>query len=246
MSFKTLIATVLRRLGYQLYRLEDVHPFAHDLKTCLGSPALQKLGLSTIIDVGASDGRWSREVRPFFPKSRFLLVEANPVHEPALKQLCASGDTFRYELKAASDQTGDIFFNDEDPFGGIAAKTTQAGGKKHPAITIDDAIAAHDLSGPFLLKLDTHGFEVPIIEGATKTLENTAALIVEVYNFRIQEFALRFHEMIQFLDGKGFRPVETFDISYRPCDGALWQMDILFLRKDNPVFSFETYLPPER
>ncbi len=59
---------------------------------------------------------------------------------------------------------------------------------------------------------------------------------MEVYNFRIQEFTLRFHEMIQFLEGKGFRPVETFDISYRPSDGALWQMDILFLRTDNPVF----------
>lgn len=246
MSFKTFVANTLRRLGYQLYRIEDIRPFAHTLKTCLANPILRELNLSTVIDVGASDGRWSREVQPFLPNSRFLLVEANPVHEPALKRLCSQGDTFHFELKAASDQTGDIFFNDEDPFGGIAAKTEQAGGRKHPATTIDDAVAAHNLSGPFLLKLDTHGFEVPIIEGASKTLKNTSALIVEVYNFRIQEFALRFHEMIQFLEGKGFRPVEAFDISYRPCDGALWQMDILFLRTDHPAFSFETYQPPER
>ncbi len=40
--------------------------------------------------------------------------------------------------------------------------------KKHPAITIDDAVAHHGLVGPYLLKLDTHGFEVPIIEGAIR------------------------------------------------------------------------------
>ncbi len=56
MSFKTLIANMLRRFGYQLYRIEDVRPFAHDLKTCLKSPILQRLSLSTIIDVGGF--RW--------------------------------------------------------------------------------------------------------------------------------------------------------------------------------------------
>jgi hypothetical protein len=38
----------------------------------------------TIVDVGASDGRWSLVARRFFPGASCLLVEAQLVHEPCI------------------------------------------------------------------------------------------------------------------------------------------------------------------
>jgi len=37
--------------------------------------------------------------------------------------------------------------------------------------------------GPYLIKLDTHGVEIPILNGSAQTLKDTNVLVVEVYNF---------------------------------------------------------------
>ena len=48
--------------------------------------------------------------------------------------------------------------------------------------TIDHEIGASSLPGPYMIKLDTHGYEVPILCGATETLRNTNLLVIETYN----------------------------------------------------------------
>jgi FkbM family methyltransferase len=236
-TIKNLAGRLLARLGYQVFRRSEVRPFARGLRDALASPTVQGLELGTVIDVGASDGRWTREAWPFFPRSRFHLIEANPVHAGALRSLCTSDPRVSFTLKAASDRDGQIPFDDSDPFGG-AASAEGGGGLKHlPATTIDSVVEADGLNGPFLIKLDTHGFEVPILLGASRTLESTRALIVEVYNFEVQPGALRFHEMVAFLEKRGFRVLDLFDTAHRPGDGALWQMDMIFLADDHPCFS---------
>ena len=44
------------------------------------------LNVSTILDVGASTGSWTEKAIPYFPEAKFLCVEAQPVHEPALQR----------------------------------------------------------------------------------------------------------------------------------------------------------------
>lgn len=39
-----------------------------------------------------------------------------------------------------------------------------------PATTIDLEVAERGLQAPFVIKLDTHGFELPILNGARGTL----------------------------------------------------------------------------
>jgi hypothetical protein len=52
------------------------------------------------------------------------------------------------------------------------------------------------LPGPYMIKLDTHGYEVPIRLGAKETLRNANLAVIETYNFRIQGSSLLFHEMV--------------------------------------------------
>jgi hypothetical protein len=99
----------------------------------------------------------------------------------------------------------------------------------------------HQFDGPYLLKLDTHGYEVPILEGARETLTRTEAIIMECYNFRIAPECLMFGDMCQHMERLGFRCIDLVDPMHRLADDSLWQMDLVFVRGDRPEFSYLGY-----
>ena len=151
--------------------------------------------IGTVIDIGASDGRWSLTVNKYFPNARYLLVEAQAAHEPALDLLKRTSGNIDYMIAAASDRSGTVYFESGDPFGGVASHTHKRGMVEVPAVTVDELVQDRGLPSPYLLKLDTHGFEAPILEGAGATLKRTQLVVVETYNFRIGSESLLFHEM---------------------------------------------------
>jgi FkbM family methyltransferase len=201
-----------------------------------------RFDVSSVIDVGASNGCWTEIARRYWPDARYLLVEAQrAAHERDLQALKQRVPRLDYVIAAAGDRRGSIHFDASDPFGGIASERPGAGRIEVPMTTLDAEVEHRSLPGPFAIKLDTHGFEVPILAGATKTLADTSLLVIEVYNFTINEGALRFPEMCRHLEGLGFRPVAMVDLMYRPADGLLWQFDCFFARADRPEFRLDRY-----
>ena len=47
--------------------------------------ASRDLEIGTVIDIGASDGRWSEVCAKHYPDAHYLLIEAQDPHEAALK-----------------------------------------------------------------------------------------------------------------------------------------------------------------
>jgi FkbM family methyltransferase len=205
--------------------------------------ARRGLSIGTVIDVGASDGRWSEACKLYVPQARYLLIEAQAIHEPALKRYCATHPNAQFIVAAAADQVGaELYFDDSDPFGGQAHRQRSASATNRvPVTTIDHEVLQRGLDGPYLIKLDTHGFEVPILRGAERALQNAELLIIEAYNFRIAPEALLFHELIAYLDQRGFRVVDLSEPLWRAKDGAFWQIDIFFQRSDRREFSDHGY-----
>lgn len=172
-----------------------------------------------------------------------FLVEAQPVHEPALKVFCAANPGRRTHLLAAAGKVdGQTHFDAGDPFGGLA--TAEPSGSADivvPMVALDNEVQRRNLSPPFLLKLDTHGFEVPILEGFSKSLPQASLLVIEAYNFRIAKDSLLFFQLCEYLLERGFRPVDLVDVVVRAPGDALWQMDLFFARSNDPVFANNTY-----
>jgi FkbM family methyltransferase len=201
-------------------------------------PAVQ-----TVIDVGASDGRWSRDMMGYYPEARYLLIEAQEkAHGLMSRKFQAEHKNVTLEFCAAGNKKGEINFDAADPFGGQASQTEYSKNNVVvPMETVDGLVRKHGLVGPFLLKLDTHGWEVPIFEGAGETLSNCAVLIVEAYNFTLCPGCLRFHELCAYLEARGFRCLDVYDILVRPRDQAFWQMDMVFISASAPVFQVAEY-----
>lgn len=108
--------------------------------------------------------------------------------------------------------------------------------------TVDIEIAQRALLGPYLIKLDTHGFEVPILIGAQEALKNTQAIVIECYVQHLTQTSLTFSQMCAHLDALGFRCMDAVDLEWRPFDNTLWQMDLVFIRKDRVEFTYRDYV----
>jgi FkbM family methyltransferase len=200
------------------------------------------LDVKTVIDVGASNGMWSAVAREHLPQARYLLIEAQEYHREALDAYCAGHPEASYVLCAAGDQNGEVFFDDRMPFGGVASKEqTSYARKSVPMYSIDHLVASGNLPGPYLLKLDTHGFEVPILEGAAQTLTQASLVVIEVYNFRILDRSLLFDEMCAHMRRLGFGVIDISEPLWREKDAAFWQMDLFFVPLDRHEFDSNSY-----
>ena len=197
----------------------------------------------TVIDVGASNGMWTREVLPHFPTCAYFLVEARREHEPALAAFAAENPAVRYTICAAADKPGQVHFHAGDLFGGLAAHTAFS---EHdvvvPARTLDEIAATHALVAPYFLKLDTHGFEEQILAGSTDVLAHASLVVIEAYNHRMGFGNLLFPELCTLMAARGFRCVDFFDPLYRPHDSSFWQADLAFARNDWPGFNHGAFV----
>lgn len=204
--------------------------------------------VTTVIDVGASNGCWTRLALKGWPHAEYLLVEAqqNP-HEQGLTALASENPKVQYLIAAAGPWNGTIYFDASDPFGGVASEAPTRGRCiSVPVIALDDEIRRRNLRGPFLLKFDTHGFELPILRGATQILSECSLLVIESYNFDIAPECLRFPQFCVHMENLGFRCIDICDVLRRPGDGCLWQFDLVFAPISRPEFAQNVYNTEEQ
>jgi FkbM family methyltransferase len=178
----------------------------------------------------------------YLPLCQYFLIEAQPFHEKALKAFCARHESASFILAAAGDASGEIYFEATDPYGGQASYTPYASNCiRVPMTTIDHEVSSRILKAPYLIKLDTHGFELPILKGAFNTLAETEVIVIECYNFKIAHECLLFYEICGYLAGYGFRCIDLVDPLYRPYDDSFWQVDMIFIRNNRSEFKYLRY-----
>ena len=212
------------------------------LDNALGRLAGQKIEIASLIDVGASTGVWSKAFTHYFPGRHHLLVEANQTYLPTLTKLCGEKPNWQFAMTAAGGTTGELYFDASDPLSGqLSTAAWNENYRPCPVSTIDDLLRTHPVPGPIMIKLDTHGVEIPILTGAMETLKRTNVLVVEAYNFTFGPPAVPFWELCRFLLKLGFRPLDVFDVLYREVDNAFWQFDLLFARSELPLFEDARY-----
>jgi FkbM family methyltransferase len=241
-ALKHLMKKLLASQGYAVVRLVDDRRAFDLMDGAFLRLANRRHFFNTVIDIGASNGSWSGSLMKYFPLCQYLLIEAQPVHAEALREFCKDHNNVHVVLAVAGESSGQIFFDATDPFGGQASHTPYASNNiQLPVTTVDNEIQARKMIGPYLIKLDTHGFEIPILKGASRTLAETDVIVMECYNFKIAPECLLFFEMCNYLKGLGFRCIDVVDLMHRPYDESFWQMDIVFIKDTRPEFLYPSY-----
>lgn len=246
-QIKKAFKKTFKKLGYKISKVgntpEQTQNNNFTMLNALRRCKERGLDVNTVIDVGASNGMWTRECLPVLPNAKYLLVEAQEGHVDALNAFVKKRANVQYTLAAAGSGDDTIFFDNSGLFGGVASKTPFKGNYVElPMISLDNEVERRNLKGPFLLKLDTHGFEVPILEGAKQLIKQAQLVVIECYNFKLSDESLRFYEMCDYMKQLGFSPIEMVDFMNRKYDNSFWQLDIFFVPTSSKSFSHNAYI----
>jgi FkbM family methyltransferase len=95
--------------------------------------------------------------------------------------------------------------------------------------TLDEAAPPRDLGSNVLLKIDTQGYERPVLEGAKVTLKRVSGVLLELPIINIYKDNWRFHEAVAYMNESGFvlAQVHPVNIHNRARDSAT-EFDCLF------------------
>jgi len=136
-----------------------------------------------ILDIGANDGWWYRTMKVQYPTANFILIEANPYNESALKKLgvdyriaCLS-DTVKtvqfYTTKSAPTSTGASYYKeDTEYFNGSDLDILEL-----TTTTLDILFPAEIFE---FIKMDVQGAEVDIINGGKTLVSKANKVLLEV------------------------------------------------------------------
>lgn len=206
-----------------------------------GMSRIKDLGIepTLIVDIGAAKGSWTKNALDYWPESVYKLIE--PIREQIDMMPKSISNNAKVEIieGAVGEKTGTVSFSITEDLDGSGVYGEGENNRMVNVNNLDEI--CKDSHGSFVLKLDTHGYEIPIFEGAAKTLKYTDAIIVEVYGFYVSPTGKLFHELSDYLMDKGFRLYDIVDVMRRQNDNAFWQADAIYLRADHMVFNDNSY-----
>ena len=232
------ILRVASRLGYERSGTNAFgkDPFADVAKLTLNSPNM-------IFDVGANEGKVALRIRKHFPDATihcfepfapvFCKLEQNFKDDPfvyvqPLALGAAAGRACLYEN--ADPATNSLLPNADnaDLFQPGSSACFRA---KHEVqvTTVDDYCCKKRISKIDILKIDTQGFDLNVLRGASQSFERQriSYVLAEVLFVPLYSDQAFFHEVYDFMMKTDFGLIGLYECARRPC-GALAWCDALF------------------
>ena len=204
--------------------------YRSSIKNLLQRLNTQGFSPATIIDVGVKLG--TDGLYDVFPDAYYLLIDPVEENEVFMNRIVGHLRHADSRLVALGDQPGELPLRVEaDGNATLRDATAHPDSRTVPIVTLDSLDAERPMNGPVVLKIDTEGYELPILQGATTVLERTELVILEV-NFIPRQSIPEFFEIHRFLHDHGFALYDIFDMRERPRDGALGLADVAFVKKD--------------
>lgn len=213
------------------------------LKEKLGVPDMfssfknmKKLGFAPrfIIDIGAYEGDWSKEMNKIFPSADILMIEGQTEKEPILESVCKSVPQFAYQIALLGATQQEVIFNKYETASSVLSENniTNAEIETRKLTTLDTIMAQKPIEGSVLLKIDTQGYELEILKGAVQLLQKADVVLLEVSLLNIYINSPLVDEVMVFMKEKGFYLYDICSMIRRPLDGALYQSDFIFVTKN--------------
>ncbi len=201
---------------------------------------LKKVGFapSLVVDVGAQIG--TPELYQAFPDSYHIFVE--PVAEciPSLREISKNLRACTIYNCAVSNMNGEtkLSLSDTRQYSSIDAEIGTES-RKIEVRTVDSIYEEIGNHESILLKIDVDGIELKVLQGSRSLFNNECVIIIEA---TLGDKNPRFNTLVEYLSAYGFKVFDIVDPLYRPRDWHLWQVDLVFVKKESQLWNNFSYL----
>jgi FkbM family methyltransferase len=193
-----------------------------------------------IVDIGANRGNWSRLVRDWYPECKYTLFEPQVDLRFEMEDLLED-PRFTVNTMAVGHTCSEMLFTLHDRDDCCSLLWSEQGAKqmgfrqiKIPVVTLDSYVEQADIEWPDLIKIDAEGFDLKVIEGASKCMEHAKLVMIEcaVCNPHFENTLLSVLETMNAMD---FRLLDLTDLNRPWPNRALWLVEAVFVKKESQL-----------
>lgn len=207
------------------------------------APWLQQRGIETVLDAGAHGGEFASAIHALVPTARIFAFEPQSAQCQAIPRRLGRGARLKTFNVALGNRDGTATFYRSDfskasSLLPMAERHRQAFPWTAKQQTTEVAVRALDsliedleIQPAVLLKIDVQGSELPLLEGAIKTLEGVELVLVETSMVPLYEGDAPFAAVYRWLAERGFRYAGSYDQLLDSERGEVLQQDSLFVRE---------------
>ena len=205
---------------------------------------LQARDINLVVDVGASEGLWARDLRKAGYSGDILSLE--PLSEPfgRLQARTRRDPRWRCERVAVGGSSGTLTMNVSRQTGWssplplleltarAAPLATYVSHESVPVRTLDEILEADgEADTPLAIKVDVQGFEYAVLDGAGSSLTRCQLLDIELSLVPLYEGQRLWREMVDRIEQLGFQTAWVESCRFvDPGTRSALQLNLLFLR----------------
>lgn len=239
MSIKNEVKTLAQKFGIQISRYNPSESYEARIFR-----QIEVHKIDTVIDVGANDGGYGRGLRQGGYKGQILSFEPLPEAHPKLlatadkdpnwfiadRQAIGNMDG-KIEINVAGNSTSSSILPMNTTHSDAAPQSKYIGVVPVPISRLDSVKhAALDGARSILLKVDTQGYEMQVLQGAEELLSRVAGLQLELSRTPLYEGQALFLDIIEWLAQRGFSLWSVVPGFTDPRTGRMLQMDGVFYK----------------
>jgi FkbM family methyltransferase len=233
------VLSLLRSQGFHVVRL----PQGEVTATNIRQHWIDRLGIDLVVDVGANEGQFVGWMRDRGYAGRIVSFEPQAAAFAACSALWGNDRRWTGLRMALGESKGELALQIAgnsmsssllpmlDSHVNALPSSAIVSEEMVPVERIDAAIGPHlDGASQLYLKIDTQGFELPVLRGATGLLDKVAFLELELSLVPLYDGQALLPETVSAVQAMGFTPVWLEQGFSDEREGRMLQMDGLFVR----------------
>ncbi|TWI81398.1 FkbM family methyltransferase [Lacibacter cauensis] len=185
-----------------------------------------------VIDGGAYEGKWTLTFKEVFPSAKIIMIEAQESKSAVLTAITREYPDVLLHHCLLSDEDGRMLNFIENETASHVVLSSDSSENGRVSESLDALLERKQLPFPDFIKLDVQGFELMVLAGAEKSLKHAEFCLLEVTVLNLFDEPILL-EVLTFMDKHNFQAYDIAELMRRPYDNALYQIDLLFAKKDS-------------
>lgn len=230
-QLRRLIRRTVRRSGFQ----RTIAPTFVDV--------MRHHDVDVVLDVGANDGGYAREIRDAGYRGRIVSFEPASGIFARLRAAAAADPKWQVEQLGVGEAAGhldlsvsaiDVYSSFKAPsaVGGQAPGIHAVATERVEVVRLDDFLRQHPgLLSRTYLKIDTQGFEAEVLRGAGDLLDRFVAVQAELGIVTLYQDQPDWLEIVNWMRGRGFEVATMVCNAADRSRGQAIEYDIVFTRR---------------